>query len=142
MSELPINLPTFLSLVVIAALLFGGTLFVIRLIEKNDQEGSQFREKLRTQINSLRLSKMLKHRGIEFHRYLFGERTVDIETNIENCRQCTELKVCDQVLDGTLNSKDFSFCPNCHYLTSITEQPEEPRREVEPNQQRQTRTNS
>jgi len=72
------------------------------------------------QVRGLRLHEMLRTRGIDFPRYLYGERIVDIRTNIANCRRCQNLEQCDRVLaDVRRSAEDFSFCPNCEHLARM-----------------------
>jgi hypothetical protein len=87
---------------------------------------SRFRARLLEQVRGLRLHEMLRYRGIDLRRYLYGERVLDIKTNIANCRRCQNLEECDRVLgDDSHSARDFSFCPNCEYLARIaTEAPQ------------------
>lgn len=81
---------------------------------------ARFRGRLLAQVQGLRLHEMLRYRGIDLRRYLYGERVLDIRTNIVNCRRCQNLEACDRVLgDASRSETDFSFCPNCAYLARL-----------------------
>jgi hypothetical protein len=101
------------------AAFFAASLFT-RTARADAERRGQLRAGLLDQIRELRLHEMLRYRGIDFLRYLYGERIVDIKTNIANCRRCQELEQCDRVLaDGSHSTEDFSFCPNCEHLARM-----------------------
>jgi hypothetical protein len=101
------------------AAFFAASLFT-RTARADAEHRGQLRAGLLDQIRGLRLHEMLRYRGIDFLRYLYGERIVDIKTNITNCRRCQELEQCDRVLaDESRSAEDFSFCPNCEYLARM-----------------------
>ncbi len=82
---------------------------------------ARFRTGLLDQIRGLRLYQMLRYRGIDLRRYLYGERIVDIKTNVFNCRRCGNLAECDRVLaDESHLEEDLSFCPNCEHLARLS----------------------
>ena len=98
--------------------------FAASLITRTARADAERRGRLRAglldQIRGLRLHEMLRYRGIDFLRYLYGERIVDIKTNITNCRRCQEPEECDRVLaDDSRSAEDFSFCPNCEHLARM-----------------------
>ena len=81
----------------------------------------RLRARLLDRIRELRLHEMLRYRGIDLRRYLYGEQIVDIETNISRCRRCQNLEECDRVLaDESGSAEDFSFCPNCEHLARVS----------------------
>ena len=102
------------------AAFFAAFLFT-RTARADAERRGHLRAGLLDQIRGLRLHEMLRYRGIDFLRYLYGERIVDIKTNIINCRRCQNLEECDQVLaDDSRSTEDFSFCPNCEYLARMS----------------------
>ena len=101
------------------AAFFAASLFT-RTARADAERRGRLRAGLLDQIRGLRLHEMLRYRGIDFLRYLYGERIVDIKTNITNCRRCQELEECDRVLaDDSHSAEDFSFCPNCEHLARM-----------------------
>jgi hypothetical protein len=104
----------FLVAVVLAASL------IARTASGDADRRARLRAGLLDQIRGLRLHEMLRYRRIDFLRYLYGERIVDIKTNISNCRRCQNLEQCDRVLaDDSRSAEDFSFCPNCEHLARM-----------------------
>jgi hypothetical protein len=104
----------FLVAVVLAASL------IARTASGDAEHRVRLRAGLLDQIRGLRLHQMLRYRGVDFLRYLYGERIVDIKTNISNCRRCRNLEQCDRVLaDDSRSAEDFSFCPNCEHLARM-----------------------
>jgi hypothetical protein len=104
----------FLVAVVLAASL------IARTASGDAERRARLRAGLLDQIRGLRLHEMLRYRRIDFLRYLYGERIVDIKTNISNCRRCQNLEQCDRVLaDDSRSAEDFSFCPNCEHLARM-----------------------
>jgi hypothetical protein len=93
---------------------------IARTASADAERRVRLRAGLLDQIRGLRLHEMLRYRGIDFLRYLHGERIVDIKTNISNCRRCRNLEQCDRVLaDDSRFAEDFSFCPNCEHLARM-----------------------
>ena len=99
---------------------FLAASLITRTAGADAERRGRLRAGLLDQIRGLRLNEMLRYRGIDLLRYLYGERIVDIKTNIVNCRRCRELEQCDGVLaDDSRSTEDFSFCPNCEYLARM-----------------------
>jgi hypothetical protein len=99
---------------------FFAALLITRTASADAERRVRLRVRLLEQIRELRLHDMLRYRGIDFLRYLYGERLVDIKTNIVNCRRCQNLEQCDRVLaDDSRSAEDFSFCPNCDHLARM-----------------------
>lgn len=99
---------------------FLAASLITRTAGADAERRGRLRAGLLDQIRGLRLNEMLRYRGIDLLRYLYGERIVDIKTNIVNCRRCQDLEQCDRVLaDDSRSTEDFSFCPNCEHLARM-----------------------
>jgi hypothetical protein len=99
---------------------FVAATLITRTASADAERRVRLRAGLLDQIRELRLHEMLRYRGIDFLRYLYGERILDIKTNIVNCRRCQNLEQCDRVLaDDSRSAEDFSFCPNCEHLARM-----------------------
>jgi len=78
----------------------------------NIEVSGRFHQRLAEQIRNLRLGRALGLFDVAHKRYLHGQRVVDIESQLDNCKACQHLNRCDEVLDGEGTQEEFHFCPN------------------------------
>lgn len=113
---------------IIAVLLAAMMLFLlVRLplaIFGNLRTGQKFRDGLADTLDKLRLSRMLRHLGIEPNAYLHNQPGVTIRNHIARCDGCGEKARCDQVLDAadTPDTDSLGFCANIDDLKVIPRQ--------------------
>ena len=113
----------------IFTVIFGGflVLFVLYVIfrmsyviMRNVIIGMEFRKKLATKVNDLRLNKMLSALGIDINSYLHSERVLDIEEHIDRCASCENTDTCDdQLASGNVQVSNIDYCNNEESLQQI-----------------------
>lgn len=97
----------------LALLLIGFGVFLAVAIIFNLNVGRRYRQSLATEIDKLRLGKMLNALGIDVSSYLHNERIVDIEQQMKRCDDCGNTGACDDKLSaGTVDAAEISFCNN------------------------------
>lgn len=112
---------------VIAFLLAGlMLLLIVRLplaILGNLRTGQRFREGLAATLDELRLSRMLRHLGIDRATYLHREQTLEIQKHMDKCERCDAKSRCDQVLeqeqDDQADVDALGFCANIDDLKAM-----------------------
>ena len=113
------------SLIVVAVLGAAAAYLAVRLawaIARNLIIGLQVRRRLRARLESLRLSRLLRQRGVEPNAYLHEHRIQEIEDRIRSCESCSETARCDAALEKKAPPEAFDFCPNDGKLPSGTRQ--------------------
>ncbi len=79
----------------------------------NFKTGMAYREKLATQINRLRLGKMLGALGIDIDTYISKERAVEIRDQMTRCKACEKTDTCDERLEqNDITADSIDFCNN------------------------------
>ena len=105
-----------LNIIFSLVILIGGMCLLAILvsqIRQNYRTGQSFRQNLAKRINQLRLSKMLKARGIDLSAYLHTDSINEIEQNMRTCENCGVKNSCDEELENeNLIETKLQFCPN------------------------------
>lgn len=110
----------------IITLLLAGLMLLLIVwlplaIMGNLRAGHRFREGLAGALDQLRLSRMLRHLGIDSSVYLHREPGVDIKRHMERCDACDAKARCDQTLeqDAPADAEALGFCANIEDLKRI-----------------------
>jgi len=105
---------------VLILLVAGFAVFLLSAIVFNMNVGRRYRASMATQLETLRLSKMLTALGIDINEYLHTQRTVDIKTHMQRCSQCANTDVCDDNLAAnTIDTGNINYCNNEASLKNI-----------------------
>ena len=109
---------------IIGSILVLFVLYVIMrisyVIMRNVIVGMEFRKRLASKVNDLRLNKMLAALGIDINSYLHSERIIDIEEHIDKCSACQNTETCDdQLARGTIQANNIDYCNNEESLQHI-----------------------
>ncbi len=92
----------------------------VYVIVRNVRQGRVFREKLAARVESLRMGRMLRARGIDVAAYLHQTHVSEISQHASQCDQCETTDICDSHLArGKLDASDIGFCPNQHSLSTF-----------------------
>jgi len=78
----------------------------------NVKAGRKYRRRLAENIHHLRLNRMLAALGIRTEEYLHSERIVDIQNQMQRCRECVNTEECDQKLAAGVDPDHIGFCNN------------------------------
>ena len=113
----------------IVTIVVGGALALFLLyvilrmsyvIMRNVVVSMEFRKKLASKVNDLRLNRMLGALGIDINNYLHGERVIDIEQHIDKCAACENTDACDDALArGSVTVNNIDYCSNEQSLQQI-----------------------
>ncbi len=95
-------------------LLLGG--FILRLgftILRNLIHGRRFHQALADEFNQLRLSRMLTALGIDKARYIHRTPVLEIQRQMQHCRECHNTGECDIRLENDdIEPGQIDFCNN------------------------------
>ncbi len=104
-------------MLMLGAILFFGVALTWA-IAGNMRRGDEVRRNLARRLDKLRLGRALDLFNIDPDVYLRTQSIVDIDTQMRNCRSCTESEHCDSSLArGAV--EDFDFCPNQSSLNAL-----------------------
>lgn len=104
-----------LMLVVFIVLLLAAIVF-------NTRAGMKYRQGLASQLERLRLGKMLTALGIETDNYLSTVRAADIREQMNRCNDCANTGECDtRLVAGTVDAGSIDYCDNEASLQKIAE---------------------
>lgn len=114
--------PTSLIITLLLAVLM--LVLLIRLpwaILANLKAGHRFRQGLAQGLEKLRLSRMLKHLGIDRGAYLHSQSALEVKQHMQRCDDCDAKDRCDEVLerDGPAQTESLGFCANIDDLKKI-----------------------
>jgi hypothetical protein len=117
-----------LSLIILAALVLILVAFMVLLpvaIIFNVRAAAKYRQGLATQVDKLRLGRMLSALGIDINEYLNTERAIDIHTHMERCSACANTDECDEKLAGNdIDPERINFCNNEASLQEMVRKPD------------------
>jgi len=116
MHSIPMQLQLYVPMLLSGLALSIGTLIVLSLIDSGSVQSLQ-RAVLAHQLHKLRLSRMLRKRGIDEGRYVRLIPVAELRTAVANCRSCPEQGKCDAVLAAPgWCARSLPECPNTRAL--------------------------
>jgi len=107
------------SLLLLASAAILGLICIHRIRHAQQQQAGKANNPLETQVNSLRLSKMLDKLGVPRDGYFNYMSPNIIQGHIKRCTRCTnssKVHICDAFLDRGKPMKSMRFCPNYRSL--------------------------
>ena len=116
----PVNLVSILSILLLGLLLATFMVLLPVAIIFNTRAGMKYRQALASQLERLRLGKMLVALGIDTDSYLSSERVVTIREHMDRCNACENTGECDNRLaEGAMDAESIGFCNNEASLQEI-----------------------
>jgi hypothetical protein len=114
----PMEIGSVLGTLLLAALVMGVVVLMPVAIGRNLVRGHDYRNRLNSELSSLRLSKMLGFLGIDKNAYLHKQQTREIRAHMEKCDGCGDKQRCDETLGSQSVSPDvdLGFCANIESL--------------------------
>lgn len=87
----------------------------------NLRAGHRFRQGLAQTLDDLRLSRMLRHLGIDSATYLHKEQALEIKKHMDRCDNCDAQSTCDQFLEEPPKPhvESLGFCANIENLKEM-----------------------
>ncbi|MGD8557152.1 MAG: DUF6455 family protein [Chromatiales bacterium] len=119
----PMDVGSLLGTLFLAALVMAVVVMMPVVIGRNLVRGHDYRNRLDSELSSLRLSKMLGFLGIDKSAYLHQQQAREIRTHMEKCDGCGDKHLCDETLSSKSVSPDvdLGFCVNNESLEKIRE---------------------
>jgi hypothetical protein len=117
----PMDIGSLLGTLVLAALVMGVVVMMPIAIGRNLVRGHDYRNRLDSELSSLRLSKMLGFLGIDKNAYLHQQQAREIRAHMERCEGCGDKQRCDETLESQSVSPDvdLGFCANIDSLETV-----------------------
>jgi hypothetical protein len=117
----PLDIASFVIALVLVALML---VLIVRLplaIMGNLRAGHRFRESLAAALGDLRLSRMLRHLGIDRAAYLHDQQALEIRKHMQRCDACDAKARCDETLQtgAPADVESLGFCANIDDLKDI-----------------------
>ena len=113
------------SLIIVVSLAAIMLYLIVRLpltIFGNLRAGHRFRQGLAKVLDELRLSRMLRHLGIDREQYLHEQTGLTIRRHMNRCNNCEDKEKCDQALaeDKPADVDALGFCNNIDDLKNLS----------------------
>jgi hypothetical protein len=91
--------------------LVGVIVVLMVAILRNIRQGERWREAMLERMESLRMARALRQRGIDPRRHVHEESVLALETQLSRCEGCEKGEDCERVLDEE-RFAEFGDCPN------------------------------
>ena len=104
------------------AMLYFITMMAVR-IGNNVVTGKRYRDSLGTEVERLRLGRMLGVLGISVDRYTHQQSMVEIRQQMNACSNCPNTASCDdQLSKGYVDTDEMDYCDNADTLRELNKQ--------------------
>ncbi len=97
--------------VLMVAAVVGVIAALMIAILHNIRQGERWREALLARMESLRMARALRQRGIDPRRHVHEESVLDLEAQLRRCEDCEQGRECDRAL-AEARFAEFDGCPN------------------------------